>query len=338
MMRKLLVYVLLVSMLLGTIGCSNTNVDPAGADVEPGEISENEPGEVLEEMPSVALVLNGPINDMDWCTDGYEGLKLIEEKYGAKISYAESVSQSDMEEVIRGYSEAGFDLIFGHSDQFRDPILAVSVDYPETQFVCVGGTETRDNVIVINTSEYESGFLIGAIAALSSENDTVGGIAGVAIQSVQESMDGFVAGAKYVNPDAEVLTAFTGSWTDAGAAKEISNAMVDNGADVLANLLGFAGMAILEAAEEREIIAIGASREQHTVAPDNVPASVIKDIPNMYTFVYEKILDDSLEQTVYKLGIAEGAVYPFYPGEVSQELKDNITTIMEDFSSGKIQM
>jgi basic membrane protein A len=321
-------------MLLGTIGCSNTNVEPAEADVEPGEISENAP----EEVPSVALVLNGPINDKDWCTAGYEGLKQIEEEFGAKISYAETVAQSDMEDVMRNYAEAGFDLVFGHSGQFADSILAAAADYPETQFVCVNGTETRDNVTNIETAEDEAGFLIGAIAALLSESDTVGAIGGVEIKPIQESMDGFAAGAKYINPDIEVLTAYTGSWSDAIAAKETSYAMIENNADVLANLLGFAGIAILEAAEEKEILAIGASGTQHSVAPDNVPVSVIKDIPKMYAYVYEQLLEDTLEQTIYRLGTAEGAVYPFYPGEVSQALKDKVTAIMEDISSGNIQM
>lgn len=337
MKRKCLVFILLVCVMFGTVACTPANEEQI--DSASNEVIEDNSGDVdIERIPSVALLLNGPINDMDWCTAGYEGLKQIEEEYGAEISYVESVSLSDAESVLRSFAEGGFDIIFAHSDEYHDAVLAAAEDYPNTQYISVGGSETRDNVTIIDSPEYEAGFLIGATAALLTESDTVGAIAGVKILSVQKSIEGFTAGAKYVNPDIEALTTYTGSWSDATKAKETTYSMVDNNADVVANMLGHAGIAILEAAEERDILSIGTSEAQHTIAPDHVPVIVIKDLPTMFVSVYEKVLDQSLEQTIYRLGTADGAVYPLYLGEVSQELKDDIAKIMDEIVNGNIEL
>jgi basic membrane protein A len=305
---------------------------------EPAEVQEEETETVSEYLPSIALALNGPINDMDWCAGAYEGLMQIEEQYGAKVSFAESIPQSDMEEVIHSYADAGFDIVVGHSSQFMDSILAVAKDYPDTQFVCVNGTEVRDNVTNIEIAEDEAGYIMGAAAALITENNAVGAIGGVKIKPVQMSLEGFEKGAKYINPNIDAVTAYTGSWSDAIKAKETSYAMIENGTDVIANLIGFAGIAILEASEEKDIYAIGSGKDQHTLAPDNVPISVIKDLGRLYTFVYEEEMEARLEQKVYFLGTKEGAVYPLYPGDVNQEIKDKLDEITKSIANGELEV
>ena len=44
-------------------------------------------GETLK----VALCVTGAVNDMGWCQSAYDGLKLLEEKYGAEIAYTENI-------------------------------------------------------------------------------------------------------------------------------------------------------------------------------------------------------------------------------------------------------
>jgi basic membrane protein A len=219
-----------------------------------------------------------------------------------------------------------------------DAILAVSDDYPDTQFICINGTATRDNVTNIEIAEDEAGYLMGATAALLSESGSVGVIGSVDIKPVRRSVDGFALGAKYINPDINVLSTMTGSWSDAVIAKEIAISMIDNKADVIGNLAGIAGISIIEAAKESDVYAIGAGKDQHTTSPETVPVSVIKDLARLFTFIYEKEIDGNLEQTNYFVGTKEGAVYPIYPGDqVSQETKDTLAEISDAISRGEIK-
>jgi basic membrane protein A len=279
----------------------------------------------------------GAINDMDWNAGGYDGLMRLEEEYGTEVSYVESLPQSDMGDALRNYAEAGYDIIFGHSGQFQDSILLVAESYPDTQFVCINGTEVRDNVTNIEVAENEQGYMMGVAAALLSETGTVGTIASVDIRPIRRSVEGFELGAKATDPDIEVLSAFTGSWFDAAKGKEIALSMIDNKADVIGNLAGIAGISIIEASNEQDTLAIGSGDAQHTVAPETVPVTVIRDLGRIFTFIYDLELNGNLEQTHYFLGTKEGAVYPIYPsGNVSQEIQDKLEEVKNAIASGEI--
>lgn len=322
-MKKFKFYltVLLLLSLVAT-GCASQATTPEEAVEEVVE----EVVETPAEVPSIAVVLTGPINDMDWNAGGYDGVTRIEEQYGAEISFAENVAQSDFEEMMRNYAEAGFDIVVGHSGMFQDSILAVADYYPDTLFICVNGTETRDNVVGIKVSQNESGFLMGAAAAMLSETETVGVIGSVDIRPVRLAVDGFALGAEYVKPGIEVLSTMTGAWEDAVKAKEIAYSMIENNADLIANYTGIAGVSIINAGQEKGIQVIGAGKEQYSIAPDTVPAIVVIDTARLFTFAYEKVLDDSLESAIYELGVKEDAIYYEI---MDQGVEDQIGSDME---------
>jgi basic membrane protein A len=87
----LLIFALSLLLLAGCGGSSEPS-EPEKSQ-QPEEQADQQP-EV--ELPKVALLLPGPINDGGWNAIAYNGLKLIEENYGVEIAYAEHVATSDM--------------------------------------------------------------------------------------------------------------------------------------------------------------------------------------------------------------------------------------------------
>jgi basic membrane protein A len=339
MKKRILILIILCCMVMMSVACANSTGTAQEVEGESNEeVVQEEIVQEEEEMPSVGLILTGPINDMDWNATGYDGIMRIADTYGADVSFAESVAQSDFEEVFRNYAEGGYDIIFGHSGMFRDSILVVAESYPDTQFVCINGTDVRDNLSNVESAEAEAGFLMGATAALMTETNTVGIICPVDIKPVRENLEGFVLGAKYINPDIEALTAMTGDWVDAAKAKEIAVSMHEGGADIVANGAGIAGISIIDAASASGNLVIGMSQTQHEAGPDTVPVCVIRDNATFFPFIYENYLNGELEQTVYNLGIEEGAVYMEYYGDISDDIKDQIKEISEAIVRGEIQV
>lgn len=333
--KQLLSVVLIICLILGSAACATE--EPV-AQEEP-EVVEEPVEEPAVEPPSVGLILTGSINDMDWNADGYEGIMRIQEKYGAEVSYAENVQQSDFEEVLRNYAEVGYDIIIGHSGQFMDAIVIVADSYPDTQFICVNGVEIKDNLTNIASAEKQAGFLMGAAAALMSETNKVGVIGSVDILPVRQSVDAFAEGAKYVNPDIEVLSTMTGDWSDAIKAKEIAIAMFEDGADVIGNRTGSAGSSIIQAGEENGIFAIGASVQQHEIAPETSPVVVIRDLAAMFTYIYDQVIEETLEQKNYELGIREGVVFVSAPAEnVAVEILAELDVIADSIANGEIEL
>src|ERR1700682_1765463 len=88
----------------------------------------------LSRQTSVVLLLSGVITDGGWSQLAYIGLKELKARYGFKTAYAENISIAQMDQVARGYSDDGFDLIIGHGFEFSSTLLEVAPDYPSTHY------------------------------------------------------------------------------------------------------------------------------------------------------------------------------------------------------------
>lgn len=187
------------------------------------------------ESLKVALCVTGAVNDMGWCQSAYDGLKLLEEKYGAEIAYTENLQAADMAATFTDYAASGYDIVIGHGFQFGDPALEVGAQYPDTKFICVEADAAADNVASYVMKCEEGGYIEGMLAASMTKSNKLGFIGPVEGASLIKIMNGFEDGAKSINPDIEVQTAWTGSFTDTALAKEAAQAMIDSGVDFIAH-------------------------------------------------------------------------------------------------------
>lgn len=324
-MKKLSILMVLM-FALSLLGCSGGQ--------EPVEEASS------EDQMKVAILLTGPINDQAWNATGYDGLVRIEEKFGAKVSYTESIAQSDMESAYMAYAGEGYDVIFGHGFEFTDAAAKVAESYPDTMFVTIAGGVINDtNLASLNVDNYEQGFLQGVVAGLVSENGKIGCIGGMEIPPIQDSVNGFAAGAKYVNPGIDVRIAYTGSFDDTARVKETSMAMVDDGVDVLMADAGQAILGAIAAAEERDIYAIGTNYDQNNFAPDNVVTSGIDDLPYCMVLVMDEIVEGTFTPDYHAYGIKEGAVYLSsfhgFADTLAPEILEEIEEIQASIENGE---
>ncbi|NMB92670.1 MAG: BMP family ABC transporter substrate-binding protein, partial [Flexilinea flocculi] len=137
-MKKRVLLILFCFVLASTLlfAACNTKTEPTAAPVieETKTVAEVPAAEksadtsVATDKKSdvkVAMVLSGPINDDDWNSVGYNGLKKACEELGVEFAYSESVTDADAERVIRDYAARGYRLIFAHSFSFGEATLKV---------------------------------------------------------------------------------------------------------------------------------------------------------------------------------------------------------------------
>mgnify|MGYP002589677076 CR=1 FL=1 len=206
---------LAVSMLTACGGTKETTAETSG------ETTAAADGESLK----VALCVTGAVNDMGFCQSAYEGLVLLEEKYGAEIAYTENLQAADMAAAFTDYAANGYDIVIGHGFQFGDPALEVGAQYPDTTFICTEADVASDNVASYVMSCEQGGYIEGMLAASMTKSNKIGFIGPIEGASLIKIMNGFEDGAKSINPDIEVQTAWTGSFTDTALAKEAAQAM-----------------------------------------------------------------------------------------------------------------
>lgn len=332
-MKKFLALILATTLIMGAFsGCSQgskTEPAPSGAETSADKSKDGKP-------TRVALILEGAISDMSWNATAYEGLKKIE-KMGAEVKYVENVPASSVSDSIRTFADEGYDVIFLSTNSYADAGAATAVDYPNTQFFMINSNVSTKNVASFAIQDAEQGFLMGALAALTSKSGTVGFIGGLEINPIINGGKGFEQGAKYVNPNIKVLANNTGSFDDVNAAKELAKAMIGQGADVVAPMANQASLGVMEAAEEAGAKAIGSGLNQETVAPNACMVAIVKDTSIAYESAYKAYVDKKISDKVLKMGAEQGVVYiGNYYLDVPQDVKDKLKAISDKIASGEI--
>jgi len=294
-----------------------------------------------EETVRVALVLDGKIDDMGWNQAGYEGLKQAEEDYGVEISYSEEIPIPDFEKALRDYASQGYDMIICHSSIAKDAVMNTANDYPDIAFLWTDGDETLDNLAVIRPLAHEASYLAGMLAGEMTESNTVGMVGGIDIPSTHRSFAAFEAGLNDVNPDAELLVNWIGSFLDVSAGKEAALSQIESGADVIFGNGDGQNIGVLQAASEEEVWAIGAVRDQFEVAPNVVLTSVEWGFRDGISSVVGDFVDGNFEGKIYEISLEEGAdLSPYHDNAdaIPEDVKSMLEDKREEILSGEFEV
>lgn len=152
-------------------------------------------------------------------------------------------------------------------------------------------------------------------------------------------MDAFEPGAKYINPDIEVATAYIGTLTDADRAKEVALGYTKQGYDVLCASANNAGLGVIQAADEAGVYAIGYNADQYSQAPDAVVVSVLRNFEGMFENVFKEIAAGTFEAKIYSYGLKDnGTILSDWHGwdEKIPEAKAAMDQLFADLEAGKL--
>ena len=256
-------------------------------------------GAVQDTAFHVALLTPGPISDQSWNGGAYQGLMRIRDSLGAQVSHVQTRTPADFEENFREYGARGFDLVFGHGFEFQDAAKRVAPQFPGTMYVTTSGNTSGPNIAGIMFSFSDASYLAGILAADLSKSGILGVIGGTELPPVKESFVAFEAGAKSVNPNVRVLTAFVGNWDDVSAGKEQALAQIARGADVIFQNADAAGLGVFQAARDRRnVYVIGSNADQNSVAPEVTLGSVVIDLPRAFADVAREVKAGNFEARV----------------------------------------
>jgi len=248
----------------------------------------------------VAALLSGVITDNGWNQIAYESVKNLENKYGVPCEYIESIAVSDMPEYLRMYGEDGYDMVIVHGSQFEAAAANVADMYPNTKFCLSYGfrvAESDTTVIVEKPNlayvgPVNMGIVIGAIMGILTDNNKVVFLGGQDIPAITDIVSGIEEGVRLTNKEAEVVTDYLGTLTDADRGKEITLTYINAGFDVISASANSAQLGCLYAAEEKGVYALGFNGDQFGIAPGAVVLSVMRNYPSIYDDVFMSIVND----------------------------------------------
>lgn len=286
----------------------------------------------------VALLMSGAANDQGWNQTAYEGAQKACDKYGCELAYTENLEAADISAAFADYASAGYDVVIGHGYEFGDPALEVAETYPATKFICTESDASSDNVASYVMACEQTAYVEGIIAASMTKSDKLGAIGPIQGDSLVKIVNGYEDGAKSVNPDIEVQTAWTNSFVDTQLAQEAAKAMIENGVDVIKHCANACGNGAIAAAVDADIWCQGDSYDQSSLAPENILDSAIYNLDVVIDKAIESVVDDSFEGDVYNLGMADGAVEVLLSDNLTDEVKATAQDAIDKIVSGELEV
>jgi basic membrane protein A len=324
MVRRGLVVALSVLFLLGGLITSRAGVN--GQDATPA-------GEPIR----VGFVYVSPIGDLGWTYAHDQGRLALEEALpNVETGYQESVPENpaDAERVIRQFAQDGYNVIFTASFGYMDPTINVAKDFPDTTFIHISGFKTAENVGTGFGKIEEPRFVSGQLAGAMTESNQIGYVAAFPIPEIIRGINAFTLGVRETNPEATVRIVWTNTWFDPAKERAAAEALLDGGADVIAQHQDSAGPQ--QAAADRGLYGVGYNADMAPLAPDAVITSAIWNWGPYYIDIVESVMDGTWKSEQYWGGWQDGVVdlapiAEFVPEEIRATAEEEVAR----FKSGE---
>ncbi|MDR3335256.1 MAG: BMP family protein [Treponema sp.] len=184
----------------------------------------------------IALIIENTIDDKGWCQAMYDGILEAQKLLPGRIefSYSEKMLPVDAGSAARQYAAQGYHIIIGHGAQYKNLILEMAEEFPNITFAFGTSAEIGPkNVFTYMPESEETGCLNGIIAGLLTKSNIIGYVGPVDGGDAARYGRGFVLGVQKVNPEAKIMVAHTGSFSDFVKAGEVAHSQIRNGSDIL---------------------------------------------------------------------------------------------------------
>src|SRR6056297_2237087 len=283
----------------------------------------------------------GGLGDESFNDSAWRGLQRAQEDFGIEINVIESNTMTDYTPNLSSFAEQVYDMVWGVGFLFTDAMGEVASMYPDVKFGIIDAVVEGPNVVSITFDEHTGSFLAGVVAGMRTETDQVGYIGGMETSLIKKFEAGYRAGVKAVNPDASVSIAYTGSFDDPQAGKELAFTQFDQGADVIYHASGACGIGVIKAANERGLYAIGVDSPQNHLAPANVLTSMIKRVDVAVYNEVSKLYNDNFEAGNEVYGLANNGVGVYRPqadNMLSQEIIDTVDEYKQKIIDGEVEV
>jgi basic membrane lipoprotein Med (substrate-binding protein (PBP1-ABC) superfamily) len=343
LINSTLAIVMVVAVLLTACGPTATPVPlETAAPVEPTVAPTEVPTEVPTEAPPCLIIgalYVGSVNDAGYNQAMHDGLMEVKNNIACvKVIEAENIwegpaAETTMETMI----QEGASLIFATSFGHQEPAMNVAKKHPEVIFEHAGGWMMDANFANFYGKPPETFYLMGVAAGLMTQSNKLGFVAAMPLGWTLTFINSFELGAQSVNPDAETIVTFTGSWSDRAKEAAATDALINQGVDVITMHVD-SPATVIQTAEARGVYSIGfQSLAAQQFAPEYWISGAGFTLGGLMTGLTQDVIDGKWEPQFIRCGVADGcmAIAPFGP-KVPQEVQDKFNTVLAELEGGTL--
>ena len=296
-------------------------------------------------LPAIVYDFGGKF-DRSFNQSASEGAQKFKADTGIAYREFEITNAAQREQIMAQSAKRGANIIVAVGFTQASAVERVARQFPDVKFTIIDAVVDLPNVQSINFREQESSFLCGMAAALASKTGKIGFVGGMDIPLIRKFALGYVAGAKYVNPDIEVFQNMTGTtpaaWGDPTKGGELARSQFGRGADVVFHAAGATGIGVMQAAKDAGLLSIGCDSNQDYLHPGSVLTSALKRVDIAVYKAFEDAKNGTWKPGQLVLGLAESGVdysYDEYNRTIlTPAMKQRLDQARADIIIGKIKV
>ena len=323
------------------------SVTAAGCGGDDDEEGGEDTGAATTEAPAgsdirVCLVTDiGGLNDRGFNSLANQGLEQAASELGVETRVLESQSDADYVPNLSECATQGYNLIISVGFLMGTATEEAAGQFPDTTFAIIDFAYEAppENLQGLVFKEQETGYLVGYLAGLVTESNTISSVGGEKIPPVDRFIAGFQKGAADANPDVTTLNAYSQDFVDQAKCKEVALDQVANGSDVVFQVAGGCGLGALDAAQERNVWGIGVDADQGHLG-DHILTSALKRVDEAVFQTIELLVNgEQVGGGTTVFGLAEDGVgLGEVSSEVSQDLLDQVEEQRQMIIDGAIEI
>ena len=333
--------------LLTACGPAATAVPTEAPTTAPTELVTEVPTKAPTEVPTeaapcliIGATYGGSINDAGYNQAMHEAVMDIKKNIScvqiieAENVYDEAGATSTMENMIA----QGAKMIIATGNNHQYPALALSETHPDVIFEHAGGWEVRANFGNFFGAPPNGWYLMGVAAGKMTTSNKVGFVANAPFGWALTFINAFELGMQSVNPDAQTFVTFTQAWGDSAKEAEATNALINQGCDVITMFVD-SPVTVIGTAESRGVYSIGfqniAAKE---FAPEYWISGTYYTLGGTLTWLAGEVKDGKWGDAPFvRCGISDGCmgIAPFGP-KVPQAVQDLVAQKLAEIEAGTL--
>ncbi|HZD99784.1 MAG TPA: BMP family ABC transporter substrate-binding protein [Micromonosporaceae bacterium] len=269
------------------------------------------------------------------------------------LSARANESEGDQFDRLTLLCNAGYDPViavgytYAGADPADGPLARAAKACPKTRFAIIDSDAvTAPNVANLVFADEQGAYLMGVAAAAKSRTGTIGMVGACPNSLIGRFQAGYQAGATAQHPHILVETGYVSEdpkrcdFTDVAAAEKAANQLYDEGADVVFQVAGGAGIGVFQAANAHSAMAIGVDSDQYeTVGPTLRHVIITSEIKRVDLAVFgfiQSVANGSFTRGVRRYDLADGGVSYATSGGQIADLTSRIEVYRKEIISGRI--
>lgn len=241
----------------------------------------------------VALLLEDAAPDQGWNDLLRQGLEQARKELGVRTAVVVAPPQGSNGLTQEGIFQAAArqaDLVLLSGARLHEILRNNAANFRQTKFGCIDTGIRAANIMCVTFADEQAAFLAGALLSqlhkhgllpaprthASSDELTLGWLAGEDDPQLKSMLNGFVEGVRLESPGARVINGVAGSYSSPDKGRAKAEELLGLDINALAVLAGRSGLGAVEAAIAQGRPLVGVDKDQQFLAPKLMLTSIVK--------------------------------------------------------------